>query len=914
MYFRVARFSVILAALVLASCTSAINAAGEEAQGQPIQVQQTKDAVRINLSNGTMLEFALAGDYLLGLQQASVEKHTLTSNQTVQRPLVAQEFGNKGVWPFMKLLEVKEHGGEVHIKTQLMGGDIEAIWREEFVYTGDRQAALRQGMTPELKAWKAKADAALKLMNQAVATDKQVAQALQILAEAQDELAKEQEAKGNNVPRLLQQVRRWEDRLENRQKAAYPTLADRDDEAGQAYATFQKYQQMLNEVALEIGKIHRDYYAFAILQLPSETCRIDALKQRLQKHQDALTEGGTLTWIIKPVDRTIAGWPWQGWSVAYKVELNKGHEVNNIRQLGTWEIDGSLNDLTVVNLRYRGLGEIEQEVETNEQGAVTSAWTTTEIMPGAVGGGPVVSPAIPASAEKKMTDRGYALQHRVGAWISKMGRGSGVGFVDFQHKGEATLISYMEKQGSYRAVSEMFPGDKQLSQTDEQWFANTRQFTSEPQLYLALVSDKSQARNEMQTRWQEVDQYVRDLVSRELGFKQVPPLPGVGWLVEAGRPGYIGGLANGGVKRWYDQGVRMIVTHTPGWHTEQHRDGWDKPRTPGGNSNKIYDWVPTADVREQWKGLQQACADLGIPYYIYMTGMSENSGPFAKEVGPEIENWGTNLPGSTFSHGYPPQLQSHNLHREHVRKLLMKKLEDVRTQFGMQGIWADSFQNMYMSQLDWANGSGAPMQRIWWETIAELSRNGVNWMAESHAFPGLSCSLEVPGWEEDYHYFQYVWKWHRGTSQRNYSPQQHDEMEFKFMANKSWLAPDGNPEVVPSFKRYSAEYMAALPMMRRSSVLPDGMGVLWRPFDSDTRGVWFAYKDAKVPAGVTAVPILEKKSMALSEVKARHTYTVTGMNLTEQFGMATPPEKDERKELKYEPVEFVFPKWTQKDE
>lgn len=418
----------------------------------------------------------------------------------------------------------------------------------------------------------------------------------------------------------------------------------------------------------------------------------------------------------------------------------------------------------------------------------------------------------------------------------------------------------------------------------------------------------------MQTRWQEVDQYVRDLVSKELGFKQVPPLPGVGWLVEAGRPGYIGGLANGGVKRWYDQGVRMIVTHTPGWHTEQHRDGWDKPRTPGGNSNKIYDWVPAADVREQWKGLQQACADLGIPYYIYLTGMSENSGPFAQEVGPEIENWGTNLPGSTFSHGYPPRLQSHNLHREHVRKLLMKKLEDVRTQFGMQGIWADSFQNMYMSQLDWANGSGAPMQRIWWETIAELSRKGVNWMAESHAFPGLSCSLEVPGWEEDYHYFQYVWKWHRGTSQRNYSPQQHDEMEFKFMANKSWLAPERNPAVIPSFKRYSAEYMAALPMMGRSSVLPDGMGVLWRPFESDNEGVWFAYKDAKVPAGVIATPILEKKSMAFSQVKARHTYTVSGMNLSEQFGMATPPEKDERKELKYEPVEFVFPEWTQKDE
>ena len=52
----------------------------------------------------------------------------------------------------------------------------------------------------------------------------------------------------------------------------------------------------------------------------------------------------------------------------------------------------------------------------------------TEVIPGAVGGAPVVSPIVPASVD--IGDRGYALKHRMGAWIAQMARGGGANFVD----------------------------------------------------------------------------------------------------------------------------------------------------------------------------------------------------------------------------------------------------------------------------------------------------------------------------------------------------------------------------------------------------------------------------------------------------------------------------------------------------
>lgn len=222
----------------------------------------------------------------------------------------------------------------------------------------------------------------------------------------------------------------------------------------------------------------------------------------------------------------------------------------------------------------------------------------------------------------------------------------------------------------------------------------------------------------------------------------------------------------------------------------------------------------------------------------------------------------------------------------------------------MDGLWSDSFQNMYMSQLAWGDGSGAPLQAYWWPLLADWTRRGIHFMSESHAFPGLSCSIELQGWEESYSYFQYVWKWLRGTSQRNYTSEQLDHMAFRFMANKSAIAPDWNLNVIPSFTRYSAEYMAALPAMRRSWVLSEDRGMLWLPYDSDTEGIWFSFADQPVPDGVRLVPVLGGDPA--DTARKHHTYSVQGENLVEAFGMESSPSPDPRTERRYQPVEWKF--------
>ena len=142
--------------------------------------------------------------------------------------------------------------------------------------------------------------------------------------------------------------------------------------------------------------------------------------------------------------------------------------------------------------------------------------------------------------------------------------------------------------------------------------------------------------------------------------------------------------------------------------------------------------------------------------------------------------------------------------------------------------------------------------------------------------------------------FRYTSKWHRHDAQDRYSPEQHTTMSFRFMANKAWLAPNERTEVIPEFPRLSAEYLAALPSMQRSWVLPDDQGMLWLPYVDDHQGVWFAFSDSEVPAGVSAQPILASNDAPAGRVQALHTYRVQGDTLITRFGLRPAPQADER--------------------
>jgi hypothetical protein len=864
-------------------------------------LETSAESIAVGLGGGIELDFVLHEGWLLGLRQARYGDHVLSAEDTVLRPLLAQEHLNPGIWPFMKFSSAEVVDGAVRITVDLYGGTDDEFFKEEFVFAPDMGLALGEKITPELAALRDQADAARHLLNPLVAEDESLNRIRRQLERDQARTADIDPAMTWDVINNQVRIERFQRQLANAKEALYADAVQTAEQRA-AWETIQAFNALREARAAEVATIHRDYYDFAHLQLPAETSRIDALKGRLARHRGNLSRGGRLVWILRPEERNIAGWIWRGWAQQYEVELEGDHEVNAIRQLGTWEVSGSVEDLTLAALRYRGLGSAEETIELDPQTrGARRAWTTTEILAGAAGRPPAVSPVIPPAAGQTLEDRGYALQHRLGAWISKPGRGAGAPFVDFQSKNGVTLISSFDSQGALRALTEIFPGDRHVSQLDEQWFANTQTFETKPQLYLVL--EHSPADHERVTRWQEVDQYFRNTVADEMGFVQVEPLPGIGWLDEHARPSRYRGLAEGGMAGMIEQGVRMKVTHTPGWYTEQHRNGPDQPATRGGNSNRIFDWIITDDVREGWKGMREVMREHQVPYFIYLGGMVRPDGPFAHRIGTDPANWGMNRPGSGFSHGYPPLL-GHNVHLESTRELLTKRLVAVQEELGMDGLWSDSFQNMYMSQLNWGDGTGAPMQEAWWPLLADWTRRGIHFMSESHAFPGLSCSIELQGWEESYSYFQYVWKWLRGTSQRNYTPEQLDHMAFRFMANKSAIAPDWNLNVIPSFTRYSAEYMAALPSMRRSWVLPEGRGMLWLPYDRDDEGIWFSFAEQPAPGGIKLVPILGGEPVGTA--RKHHTYSVQGPRLPEAFGMKAAPSADPRKTRQFQPVEWKF--------
>jgi hypothetical protein len=188
-------------------------------------------------------------------------------------------------------------------------------------------------------------------------------------------------------------------------------------------------------------------------------------------------------------------------------------------------------------------------------------------------------------------------------------------------------------------------------------------------------------------------------------------------------------------------------------------------------------------------------------------------------------------------------------------------------------------------------------------------------MAESQAFPGLSCSIEVQQWERDITFFRHVWKWHRGGDQGRYKPEELDSLCFRAAAVKGWTAPDESYQAdatfsIPSFARIAHEYLAALPLMARPYLLADDAGVLWLSAEDDGRGVLFSFREQPVPAGVSASGVADAQPAAKADALA--TYAVAAKDLRAAFGVAAPPGADERlgRTEAVAPFRFAYPAWT----
>ena len=899
--------------------TSTFLMSGALAFGQ-IEHRLEDDLLHLQLPNGTELQFALYEGWFLGLQNASVNGLSLSSDATVQRPILAQDHGelNRIAQVFrFKGIEVTDDQAVLELEAVATANPDHL--GQVFVLRASPDLVEQKGMTGELEALRSAAREATEALN-AIARDNANDRLRNLLRDREQAQARVDALGEDDIDTYreilaVQDLNRRTNQVRGQKNRILNDLANEHAAIGRHREVVAQWENARREAAASFQVIHRDFYHFPIWRQPNEVNTLPALRERVSEARAEGESVGTVRWIISAEDQVVGGWPWSGWTQKFALDLSEAMTVNHMAVLGTWELGGHPAGNTKYALRYRGLGGLVHQFEADQDGALTDAFSTTEIIPGAAGGAPLVSPVV--AGEGQTSDRTSALEHRVGAWIAQPARGAGSPFFDFQFNEQGLFAGVPARQGNLRAVTEVMPGDRHISQTDIEYFALTTTHQTIPMHYLVLNAPEEEPFSvaENRTRYQEMDQHVRNVVSEELGLQQFDVLPGVHYMIDHNFGGQMNTIANQ-IDELAEMGVRRIESHHHGWQNGRER----QPGQPhiGGGANDMYDYWPLRSVEDPWKRATAAAARHNMPHYVWFTGMGRVGGPLYERIGSELERWAFNQPNPTSvfrdSTGYQGN-GNFNIHNDVTRERLLGRLQDAREQFGFQGFWADSFQNLFMSQLDWAQGTGDSLQRTWWEIIAEWSREGISWTSESHAFPGQSCSIEVrQDWADDTFFLaNQVNRAFRAHTFPHSGTEQADVVAFGFMANRGWAAVDLRAgqlpdRSMPSFRRLAHEYYEALPLMRRSVQLADDQGVLWLSYAGDGEGVWFSKTPAAVPGGVTATPILGGD--AVSETRAIHTYRVTADNLLDAFGIRRAPLEDERIGTVWERPAYYWPEWA----
>ena len=183
-----------------------------------------------------------------------------------------------------------------------------------------------------------------------------------------------------------------------------------------------------------------------------------------------------------------------------------------------------------------------------------------------------------------------ALAHGLVAWRGAPGLPSWISNPD-----QEIFTAIPQRQGDLRALTECFPGDKVLSQSDEEWFSLRTHHRSIPTDYLLLKAPKESpwTKDEIRNRWLELDQAVRDAISKELNFQQYPVKPSIGLLWEYRYGEEVRRLTKE-LPDLYKAGVRQILLHNPGWinggSLRRGEDGMNAADYMGGGNCNVYDW------------------------------------------------------------------------------------------------------------------------------------------------------------------------------------------------------------------------------------------------------------------------------------------------------------------------------------
>ncbi|MCC5805211.1 MAG: hypothetical protein JJU00_02680 [Opitutales bacterium] len=684
----------------------------------------------------------------------------------------------------------------------------------------------------------------------------------------------------------------------------------------------------------EQGGPARDKFRFARTRPLAEITRASHRSAFLDERAAAFEKMGVLIWRIRAHEDTIAGWPWRGWSGSIEIHLDAPHRTTALRLLGGAEVGGTLDGLTLANQRYRGLGNLEQPLDTDTTGRSATTYNTQDTF-----SRPSPLPPGFTDGHSAALSREAALGLRADSWIHAPARGAGTSFFDYQFNERAAFVAYPDRQGNLRGLTEIYPGDGGVGQISEEHFAYTDNQITQPMFYAALVREEPAGVHFWRTRYLEIEYELRARVAAELGFLADRVVPSVGYLfdfwgandnfasVTARMADYAGHL--------HQLGVQRVMVHNPGWvngrAANRGWDGGDQFEFTGGGVNKIYDWWPLPEVEDPWRQASVIYDKLGIENYTWITGMTHRDAPFVREVGLDPENWALNSPSGPPNETYGEDAYKHNILSPRFREVFDQRLRGVRESFGYAGFWGDSFQNLMMGQLDWATRDGEPMQRAYWEWLAAQSREGVGWISESHSFPGLSCSIETDNALETPWMMAHTSHWLRGNAQFERSPREWGNLAFRAMAHNAWLAPEIWPyyahaevdptNVIDGFARLARQFRAALPFMQRPWLLPENGGVLWLSDEHPGKGVFYAFRRQSVPEGITAAEILNHTGQTTGTFFPNQTYRLEGDGLTgivDRFGLELPPHEDRRTPITYRPLTTNLPEgepvWTWKQD
>lgn len=821
--------------------------------------------------------FAEQDGYVLGLQNVVFKGRTLKSDQHVFLPLLTQEWEeNRVILPFFKLESQEVTGEKLSLRFGVYGAHDEALCRHFFMMAPDTVIARKSQPDLYQKHKSALAAAAQQLHTELLKADSYKAKWLEWNALPQPT----EGLTFRNREKMELAIQKAQKALEKEKKAilsqpqtANPALAKAIENLNQTEAKFKIWQNAFSS-------IHRDVHSHAIPEQMEYSTHVDSLLALLRRHKAGLSRKGEFTWNISLV-KDEAFPEAQGWKMDCGFSLQENLKVNVLRYLASWEIGGKAQGNRIINFRYRGLGNIEQVIE-NEPFSTSDIWpepyrTNKQVVP------------------KKFYQNldAKSLEMRASANLFMPALGAGNAFFQLQTRDNLALLAFRNRQGNFRGVVEHFPPSKTIGHIQEERFANTHTHRSEPMVFLVFEQkDLGNKTHLYRNLWSKANRLLRQRVARELNFIETDVKPAVGMNWDIHQPGKsftnCALNLNKIVPDLAREGVQSILCHNSGWINGQSLrlglDGQDTTDYLGSGSCNMYDWVPLPKLVPAWQQLHKSLSDKKIDYFVWVTSMSKAGGSFTREVGLSPKNWALNRPDGFLNAMYGTDMLKHNVLSPDFKRVFRQRISTGKSRYGLDGIWLDSFHNLWMSELDWASGSGAPMQRVWWELIAQWSREGIQPIGECDAFPGLSCSIELDGAETQPWYFDKTSYWLRNGAHKKRSKSSLDSLAYKLLACGGWLTPDILPYAsdgpyelanaqYPGFSHLAALHKAAIGNKHALTFLPDEAGVVWTSEDGKSSTLFVFKPDAPLFSGKRFLNLLSGKLEAPRWFQA---YRMTG--------------------------------------